>query len=502
MSLVILNLKLKELYELYEKDEFLLQKINHYINIELPNILINTKKLYQDRINRKLLLTEAHNEFVNNFINLHKNIYFYCSTTEIFFKYNNINYNTIKEDDIIHDILSTISQQTNITNEKNNLEQLLIPWKYKIKTSIIKQIKDNSLFISLPESDTIQNIINLFYPIIFNTKNEVKYFLTILGDNILKKSNNNIYLIQSTIKPILRILENFGGKYFGHIPLQNSFRYKYHDHNYDDCRLMCVKNFIFNEEMSDLFSKNILDVFVICCYYSKRFNNSDEFLLKHSDNILNNYALFLKNNSGTAIIKIFIDSKIEKSLDSVISMKNILYLWKCFLDERSIPNIIFSTNLKRLLRENLDFNENDDTFSGYTSPCIPFVSNFIKFWDQCIVEDVNEYYLEIEEICILLKNWLGKSSGPLTEDNVLNLIKHFYPDIIIENNKYVLSINCNLWNKKKEIMDFLNILKWDCKSISIYDLYCHYTEHNKKNSKKINLPLLTKNILIYLSMSI
>ena len=492
MTIELLHLKIKELYELYENDEHLLQKLINFINVDLPNNLINIRKLNQERINRKLLLTEAHNEFVNNFINVHKNIYFYCTTTEIFFKYDNNNYYSIKEDDIIHSILSTISLQNNFSNEKNNLEQQLIPWKYKIKISIIKQIRDNSIFLSLPESKTIQKIISLFYPAIFNTKNEAKYFLTILGDNIFRKSNNIIHLTQSLIKPILRILENFGGKYFGHIPLQNSFRYKYHDHNYQDCRLLRTKNFLFNEELSDLFSKHIIDIFVICCHYSKRYNSADEFLLKHADIELSNYSLFLKNNNSSEIIKIFINSKIEKSLDSIISFKNIIYLWKCFLDERNIPNIIFCSNLKRLLRENLEYNENEDTFCGYTSPGLPFVSNFLKFWDQCIVEDMNEYFLEVEEICILFKNWLGKNNGNITEENILNLIKHFYPEINIENNKYVLSISCSLWDKKKEILDFLMSQTDNIKLISNYDLYCRYTEFYKKNSKKHKLPIIDK----------
>ena len=41
-------------------------------------------------------------------------------------------------------------------------------------------------------------------------------------------------------------------------------------------------------------------------------------------------------------------------------------------------------------------------------------------------------------------------------------------------------------------MDFLNILKLDNKSISTYDLYCQYTEYNKKNSKKNKSPIIDK----------
>ena len=490
MNIENLNIKIRELYDLYKNDEIILNKINHYINYELPNILIHNKKLLKDRENRKILLTEAHNDFVKKFIT--QNMYFFCSTSEIFFKYDNINYSIIREDDIIHNILSMISQQNNIVHEKNNLEALLIPWKYKIKTSIIKQIKDHSPFISIPESTTIQNTINLFYPSIFYSKMETKYFFTILGDNILKKHNNNIYLISQNIRHFLRILENSGGKYFGHIPLQSAFRYKYHDHNYNDCRLLEIKTISQENEINIIY--NIPNLFIICCYYSNRYVSADNFLENCQNSDFYNHTLFLKQNSASQIIDLFIKSKIQTSQNSIISMKNMLYLWKCFLNEKNIPNIIFSANLKKLLREKLEFNENEETFTGYTSPSIPFVFNFLKFWEQNIIEDPNEYYLEIDELIILFKqSSTFKNNCDINEENIINLINHFYPDIIIDNNKYILSIGTNIWNKKEEITDFLNIYKLNCKqSITIYDIYFEYTEYSKKISKKNKTPIINK----------
>ena len=180
-----LNLKLSELYEEYKDDEYIINKLSNHINNELPTLLINTKKIQISRENRRNLLTEGHDKFVSEFVN--RNIYFYCSTTEIFFRYNKNFYNIIKEDDIIHDILSTLSSRDN--KEQEYYEQQLLPWKFKIKISIVKQIRETTLFTSLPESITIQNVINVFYKTFFNSRNEVKYFLTILGDHIFKKQS-------------------------------------------------------------------------------------------------------------------------------------------------------------------------------------------------------------------------------------------------------------------------------------------------------------------------
>lgn len=475
-----LNVKLSELYKEYENDEYILNKLIHHINNELHVYLSNTKKQQKIRENRRSLLTEGHDKFVSEFVN--RNIYFYSSTTEIFFKYNNNFYNIIKEDDIIHDILSTLSNHDN--KEQEYYERQLLPWKFKIKISIIKQIRESSLFASIPESITIQNVINVFYETFFNSRNEVKYFLTILGDHILKKQSNNIYIISPTAKTLIRLLENHGGKYFGHIPLQTTFRYKYHDHVYKDCRLVNIKNISNVEEILEgLIEKNtkIIDIFVVCCYYSNRYENADGYLDNCQDNNLSKYAYYLKNNTPETLIKKFINSKIQQSTGSTISMKNMLYLWKCYLDENNVSGILFTSNFKNIIKTLLDFNELDDCFNGYTSLGLPLVSNFVKFWDSSMKENEDEYFLEIDEICILFKLWLGgKSTHEIKYSNILNLIKHFYPDIVIDNNKYIYGISCTTWSKNDELKEFLNSHD-NADELTTYELYVEYTKKNKKN---------------------
>ena len=497
MSINVENLKqtVHKLYEEYKNDEYILNKLIQYINHDLSGLLINAKNLHISRINRKQLLTEGHDKFVKEFVN--KNTYFYCSTTEIFFKYNKLHYTIIKEDNIIHDILSTISARDN-DYQLTNFEEQLLPWKFKIKISIIKQIRDLSLFTSIPESETIQNVINLFYELFLLNKPATKHFLTILGDNILKKTSNNIYLISPTAKTLLRLLENHGSNYFGHIPLINSFRYKYHDHEYNDCRLINIKNIKSVAEIGDKFYEpfqtNIIDIFVVSCYYSNRYGNADEYLYKYEDSLYSNYVLFLKNNNCEEIVNKFIESKIELSDKTTITQKNMLYLWKCYLEENNIPNILFLANLKTILKQKLNYNELEDKYNGYTSLGLPIVSNFIKFWDETMKDNDSEYYLEIEEICILFKSWFtSKPSFEIKESNIINLIIHFYPDIIIDNNKFIYGISCNIWNKNNDISNFLDYYKDkfltkdnNILTTSIYDLYSEYsTKYCKKNKQNI-----------------
>ena len=184
-----------------------------------------------------------------------------------------------------------------------------MPWKFKIKTSIIKNIKEIPILNSLPESQTIQNVQNILLKI-FETKNEVKYFLTIIGDIVLKKNDNNINIISNNSKPILRTIENIGSQYFGHISLSNQFKFKYHDHNYNDCRILITNN---EDETHEIILKNIIDIIIVACYYSNRYNNADNFLESLNDSILVERILFLKNNTQESIIDKFINSKILSS---------------------------------------------------------------------------------------------------------------------------------------------------------------------------------------------
>ena len=470
-----------ELYEEYKNDEVILNKLIHHITIDLPTVLVNTKKLQKSRDNRKHLLQDAHDKFVNKFIS--KNMYFYCSTSEIFFTYNNENYSIIKEDDIIYNILSTL----NHIDHKDELEyfqEQLLPWKFKIKTSIIKQIKEVSLFTSIPESISIQTIINLFKPI-FRSRVEIKYFLTIIGDIILKKPTN-INIISSTAKTLIKNIENIGSQYFGHIPIQNSFRYKYHDHNYQNCRLLILQDKP-TPELYDTIQKMIINIFVISTYYSNRYTSADEYLILCDDSNLQNRILFLKNNNQDQIISQFIDNKLQFSEQSTISMKNMIYLWKCYLEELNVPSVIFIAALKTLLKNKITYDENSDTFYNYTSVSLPLVSNFLKFWEETIIEDSTEYYLEVDELCLLFKQW-GKKPQIIKEQRLINLIKHFFPDTIIEE-KFIYGITSTIWNKRTELINFLkyksSISENIILPISLYELYREYSKYTKKSKNNI-----------------
>jgi hypothetical protein len=123
---------------------------------------------------------------------------------------------------------------------------------------------------------------------------------------------------------------------------------------------------------------------------------------------------------------------------------------------------------------------------------LPFVSNFIEFWENSIIEEEDEIGLELSEINTLFKIW-SKTQINIKQQLILDLIKHYYPEIIIEEDKYILNITCSLWNKKDDINKILNEIKLEFNKkmekypIAIdylYDKYCIYKKNNLIINKK------------------
>jgi len=476
---------LQQLNNATETLQFLFHKYknNHYaINRMVNNIqnmdsnIIKTLKEIEEKTKRREKFNEDKDNFINNFLQTHQ--YSYCQNTELFFKYDGVHYSIYDEDNIHHEILKSITKG-----------QTLMPVKHKIKSIIFKQIKDTLPMKYIPESTTIQYVMNHLYPI-FNDKDSIKYFLTIIGDNILKKKENLIYIISPNFKNICNEILNESYNLLGINHIFNAIKYKYYDHNYSDCRLIMTHtsnsnniNTMYTYNVLDkLFYKNILDFICVACHYSNRYGNADEFLLKCNNDKLREHALFLKTNNIDAITDDFVNISLEKCNGTTIKWKNMLYLWKLYLDKKNIPNIVFNSKLKSILSLKIKFNEDNEEFLNVTSIQLPIVSSFLKFWDENIIREDDETDLEIGEICNLFKNWSNKNIY-ISEKNMIDLIQHFYNDIIIEDHKFVHQISCKLWNKKNDIISILNNYKISKKGIlasdNLHNVYQYYCEHSK-----------------------
>jgi hypothetical protein len=484
---------IKTLIEKYKHDEYMTNRIyNHIVNY-LPNTLYNELINHEKRVNRNNYLTNEQQIFIQVFLS--KNKYFYLQNNNFFYEYDGEKYLIVKEDDVIHKLLSTISS-----------DRILLEWKYKTKINIIKQIKDRNLFNSIPETDTIQNVLNVLYPSIFNSKNTAKYFLTIIGDNILKKHSNNIILVTSKMKQILNELDSVALSSIGHNNITNNFMTRYHEnHCYENCRLIKINENYSLEVWRELLKKIGLDLLCVSAHYSKRYETADKFIENKSDEELTSYVYYLKNTNSNNIVEDFCNKFIiESNNECKMEWKNLHFVWKQFLYSCSLPNVIYSNTLKILIKEKYTYDDDNDSFMGITSKYLPVHSDFIKFWENTITLQIseNDTYInaivnnsenllfdneiEIDELCSLFKYWSKQHSemlmtnGYISEENILKILKHFFPMIEIIEDKFVINVSCNIWDKMSDITSSFEYIKQQIKNehklalISFDDAYNYY----------------------------
>ena len=473
----LLNI-ISTVYSENKQDPYILSKIEHYIQ-QLPSI-VESLKINREKIQQKSQdkMTDQ-DSFMQSFLN--KYSYFYTPTTDRFFYYDGLHYQSYAEEDILHNIFLEVSK-----------ERHLHTWKQKTKISTLKKIKDIHLFKSIPNSETIQTVIDMFYPVFFKSKTQVKYFLTIMGDNILKKKQGIIYFIPSFAKTFLREIDNYAQLYIGRHP-SASFKYKYHEHDYYSCRMIKINESIKLESLFyPLLNNYFLDIICVAVHYSTRFGSADDFLRKYSnDDQLQSYAFYLMDRSPQILLQEFCDEYIiRKDSAQICSWNTIQYLWKHFSESKELPTVLFQNEFISWFSTNYDYDPTTKSVAGIFSKYMPAIERFLRFWEETMIviptTEFSEY--EIDEIIILFKKWAPGIN--ISEHQVIDFISHFLPDVETDGQKFIYNVKSTKWDKesclKQDIDNILeNILNDSINQITIVDAYTFYCQSINVNEKII-----------------
>jgi len=524
-------------------NEPILERIHAYVKTQLPQSIKNYQTAHAERETRKKSLELLADEITETFLN--KTKYFYCQHSELYFTYNNqVRYAVIHEDEIHHRILCFTSSAPSTFGASADSVTISAPVseasgaegtsasltvasyggvisgasisgalggaiKYKIKNRIIKSIQNRDILSSIPESCTIQNVIGHLYPALFRTRDHAKYFLTILGDVLLKKSAPLIYFIPPLAKEFIKDLggECYGLFGSGSNAFATAFKFKYYEHQYKDCRIVDIHAPASSMASSSVsvahhrptllrlshtpeLKSSIIDLFCVSAHYSHRFGSADGFLEHHCKTPeVATQAWFFRGRTEQQIISEFVDYSTEPaSSEHGITMPNMLYLWKLYLSEFRLPSMIFAASLRSKLADYASASTPSDIFPNRTSRYLPIVSQFRRFWgEQCFINDT-EIELEIDELSTLFNEYTGTTTaaaaaatGAASDATLLGILRHFYPDVMIEDDKYILNVGCLLWDKNTEINDYLEQFKHQCVTHNLsfpqplynaYEYYC------------------------------
>ena len=308
------------------------------------------------------------------------------------------------------------------------------------------------------------------------------------------------------MKQFLNEVDNVAILSLGNSNTISNFMSKYHEnHTYDNCRLIKINEGFSNAVWREILKKIGLDLLCVAAHYSKRYESSDKFIENKSDEELKTYSQYIKNTDQNNIVSEFCSKYIFKSddpLSCTIEWKYLHFVWKQFLSDSNFPSVIYSSTLKNLFKEIYKYDEPSDSFKGITSKFVPVHRDFINFWEQTITlhnvesELLFDNEIEIDELCYLFKSWTKTSSGNLikngniTEENVVKILKHFFPSVEIIEDKFVLNVTCSMWNKINDINNSFEYIKEEIKNenklalISFDDAYNYYYKYCNSNSLK------------------
>jgi hypothetical protein len=407
-------------------------------------------------------------------------------------------------------------------------------WKHKTKSSILKQIKYVSPLTVIPESQTIQDVIGLLTPSIFATKNEAKYFLIMIGEMIVNRekfglirdgsvrgwsvgsenevgdTNNtptrisNTIIISSHLKPIMQQIHNGAVTFLGVYNIGSNFKYKYHDHDYDITRILSTPHTTHSTpELLKSIGNRILDILCVSAHYAMRYDSGDSFIEQCNDDDLIERTFFLRNHTQTQIVNRFKSEYTQPNPDSAISHKDMTFIWKQFLEDYHLPNMIFAAVLDDHF--NAVFNDGAAVEDGVLpmygntiSTRVPDVAAFMHFIDENITTSVNETdTIDVDELVSMFR-WWGKGEGDgnvgivrhvpriFSDTRAIQLLSHFAPHLNIVGNKIIEGIVCSIWCKTDDIDITLDTLKTmfndksEVDNISIYSVYQFHCELMRK----------------------
>ena len=347
------------LIEKYKENSYMNDKLIHYL-MNLPSFMQSIEEHHIKKTQQLQELTDKKEIYIKEFLSNHA--IFYIPQTELFIEYIDSDYTILSDDDIAHYVLSELTD--------NDLKI----WKYKIKKNIIKRLKENLFTTSVPDVTTIKYVFQSLT--MFNSKNHIKYFLTVLGDCILGKKDAFVYFIDSSYKKVIR---KFTEQIYAmtNKSVIDNFKYKFWDHKYDQCRMISGKC----PELYK-FPTKILNVISVATHLSTKYTNAEGFLSQCTDENFIQKTLFLNMNTPENIITMFIDDTMHKT--GTTSYKDFYFLWRSYLKQKELPLIISDTNFKTLLT----------TLNLYKEDTLPFTSK------QLYIQNVKlflEQYPDLED---------------------------------------------------------------------------------------------------------
>jgi hypothetical protein len=438
---------------------------------------------YQDSQKSLYDKNEIIKKMVDEFISY--NMIYYNKTSKIYYNYIDDNYLLLNEDNMIHHVSYFI---TNFKNQNTDLSL-----KASIKQKIMKSIRDNNIYETIPDTNTIQTVLNTLVPNIFDKKEYVKIFLIVIGNMLMKKlQSKTIMFVRPQMKYFLNEINKYICMYFCNHNIFNVFKYKYtQDHaSNEDIEKWLMPSKPINTDIFHFTEQFYVNMICVCIYYANRYESIDNYLesVIEDTTIIEEKVKYFQICKKEYILQSFVSKYLIEAPQEKMEQNDILFLWKQYVEENDLYVHLFTSYTDFLIslfsQCNQVYEEQSTCFNGYYSMDIPIIKRFREFWDNHFEYDENEYYFEISEILHLYHKQTNQKKSKLTEPTILWILQLYYNTYAINQNKVIHNLKCKLWDKKKEIDEFITKENINIKENvhHLYKKYCAY-QKNLKISK-------------------
>lgn len=458
----------EQLWNEYADDSDARNRLKRHITEVLPMTMRTEVSLLRER--RKSIEKADHDktDFIRRFLTQHQ--FYFCPRSETFVNYDGKSYLPHLEDNVLHTVLSAIS-----SNES------LQPIKHKLKGEIMDTIRGRSPLGSLPESETIQSIMGFLHPAFFPSRDAAKYFLTVVGDCIMSKKSDIFFIGTSTLRGLMRRVEDELHMHFGMTGALAPIKLKYHDHPYDKCRLLPVPSNTVVAKDQDTTS-SCLDLLCVAAHYSIRYGGSEVFLSECTNAPFVDKVRFATGKSAERLVTDFASSWLTKTDNASMSEANAVFVWKRYLDSHGVPDVIFRNTLINSLKGMFIYDADTKHFTNMTSVHLPALSAFTRFWNEtmkeseCAFDEVEPGY-EIDEVVSLFRDWNGKRLDSISPELAMDIIADLHPEHLIKERRIVTGVVSSQWNKRAEVHSVLSNIAnadKDHSPLGLADAYHNY----------------------------
>lgn len=474
------------------KQKDILNKINNLIvTEEQDNLFIAYLEQYLKGLEDVVYRSKLHDLYLKSFLN--DNTVYYNKTSKLFFNYWNNNYIICNEDNMIYSILDYIS--TNKSFIKNNSQNIETSIKYNIKNIILRYIKQKcSIYENIPETETIQSVMDGLVPSLFHNKPTAKLFLLVLG-KILNKNidDTQLFFMNPCIKTFLSEINKKMSIYFTNINIFNIIKFKFTSEHRHYSNIVIKSNSI-NFDFINFTEQFYINLICVSIYYANRYDDLSEYIQTELLMKEPNSDLFLleEKNKNKIISdfkkKYLIDVEPSGHNSQSLNEKDLVFLWKKYKSETNIlfsPFISYQDFLYDLFSycgQTYDCNKKVNILDNYYSLVVPTIIFFMEFWNSFFEYDDNEYYFEINEILFLFNKHDKHKKHNFNDELLKYIIQVNCTDFVVINNKMIHNLKCSLWDKKKEIQSFLqkeNINIDDKTNTQLYMIYSNNHQGGK-----------------------